>query len=188
MVTKKTHRWHQKNNAKKKTSLKHEGTPKKTWYTPKLTRRARQKNMRDTSNEIHTQQLEYQMTIKEKRTKPTQKKITKKCVWKHDIHTKNTSWIQQKNTSGTTTGNTKMNTLKNRDCNSGNSMINETFAQLHTHAHTHLIAPSIFIYERPSPSRPITHWVSSQKGLLTLEASPSGRWKRLLVDEPIAGA
>ena len=57
-----------------------------------------------------------------------------------------------------------MDTLNNRDCNAENSMVNETFAQLPP-ARTHLIAPSIFIYERPSPSRPITHWVSSQKGV-----------------------
>ena len=115
--------------------------------------------------------------------KPTQI-ITKKCVWKHDIHTKtHREYNNKKYTNQMTTGN-NMNTSKNRDCNAGNGMINETFAQLHTHAHTHLIAPSIFIYERPSPSGPITHWVSSQKGLLTLEASPPGRRKRLLVDEP----
>ena len=58
------------------------------------------------SNEIHTQQSEYQMTIKEKRTKPTQKK-KQKSVCGNTIYTlKTRREYKKKNTSGITKGNT----------------------------------------------------------------------------------
>ena len=59
-------------------------------YTPKYVR-GMTKIMRGTSNAINTQQLEYQMTTKEKKNETHAQKLTKKCAWKHDIHTKNTT-------------------------------------------------------------------------------------------------